>query len=345
MGKKTPPDRSTRSPRKSRVSLARSEASSTTRRSFDLARDSIYVADPITELRICGGRGVLPREESGDLDTPPGPDLRVADQRRLEQAILPQTLTSVDRVGVIEPVVIARIDDVPTVIAGKGRVRAARRSNRLRVEDGRPLIKVKCVTQRDVSAQAIMATLIAENNLRTEDTLADRVEKLRAFLSCGGAEVDAAVHFGVTQSTIRDWLTFDDHATDQVKTAAREGKVSASTAAELARIRDPDRQRAALGQVLGRSGKKQRSARAVRAIARGETQPDRATDRRSQLLLLTHLSDDQDSRWSGEDSEYWRGVVDALRLVTGTETTAVEGDLVQALGAARGTATTEEEVG
>lgn len=310
-------------------------ASASTKKGFNLARDSVYVADPITELRICGGRGVLPPEEAGDLDTDPGPGVPVQDQRRLAKPVPPQTLRSIHQDGVLQPIVIGKIDDVATVIVGKRRVRAARASNRRRLQEGRPLLRLRCVIQRDVRPVAVKAAIIRENSHREEDDLADKIGKLRAYLGDGGSESDAAREFNVEQDTVRGWLDYDDHATDDLKTAVQAG-LPASTAMEIAKVHDADRQRALLARVLATPGARQRSARKVRAIARGEDERPVLTSRRDQRALLREISRVDPGADESFRREYWRGVQHALIVVTGaTGLGEVDPDLCRAVERAR----------
>jgi len=293
----------------------------TLKKGFNLSRDSVYVADPTTELSIHGARGIVHKDELGDLDTPPNDKMKVDDRRRLATILEDGFLADIDRAGVRVPIIIAKIDDVAVVIEGKSRVRAARRSNRARAKDGRPPIRIRCVVQRDTSDLALMGTMIASNNARRDDSLVDRIEKLRRFLSMGGSEVDAAIYFNVGHKTILGWLAFDDHATDETKAAAREGRLSASAAAELAKIKDPDAQRTALGKMIGAPGTKPRSASSVKRLVAGN-EAKTATDRRSQVSLLRHiiahdLIAHESSNGDTHKIGYWEGVLHALALVTG----------------------------
>lgn len=298
-------------------------AKKTTKKAFDLSRDSVYTAEPITELRICGAAGVVEEDEAGDLDTRPGPDVPVKDQKRIARPLKPGLKANIAQNGVNTPITIAKIDDVATVIVGKGRVRAARAANRQRLTEGRPLIKIRCVMLRDTSVRSIQGAIIRENNAREDDDLADRIEKLKAYLGDGASEEDAATEFGVKKSTILGWLAYEDHATEQTKKAVGDGRVPASTAAELAKIKDPDEQRKALDKLLVAPGTKQRSARAARALRRGANGDATATDRNSQALLLSKVEEmiktgDLDDVYS-EDVRFWHGVYQALRLVTGNK--------------------------
>ncbi len=305
------------------------------KKAFDLSRDSIYVADPISDLRICGAKGVVPADEAGDLDTPPGPAIPVRDARRLQKP-LAGIKASVDLRGVKRPIIIGKIDDVATVLDGKSTVRAARASNRRRAQDGRPPIRVRCVMQRDVSPLAVLSTMITTNNNRTEDTLADKVDKLVAYLGDPStpSEADAAIEFGVTVDRIRDWVDFADQAIGDVKEAVDAGTISASTALEIAKIKEVDGQKAALAKILGAPDARDRSARAARAIAQGANGTPTITDRRSQRLLLSYLQAPAPARRSSTPSEegFWQGVVEALKAVTGQ---AADPRVIRAIAEAR----------
>jgi len=304
-------------------------AKKSTKKGFDLSRDSVYIADPF-DLCICGGKDILSDEESGPLDTAPGPDMKVKDLNRLRKPLDPTFAKSVHKRGVRHAIIIGKIDGVPMVIEGKERVRAARISNPKREEEGRPLIRLRCIVQRETDKLAILATIIEGNNQRMDDDLVDRIEKLKAWIADGGSEEDAAMHFRVQHETILGWLAFDDHATDETKQAVREGKIAASSGLEVAKVKDPDRQNAILTKMLSTGSKASRSARAVRALTRGVLDKPTASDRRSQLLLLSYVGAPTSTtardrqgpppavRQGGTRSEeFWRGVRETLVLVTG----------------------------
>ncbi len=309
-----------------------SAAGSSTKKAFKLGRDSVYVADPIKDLRICGAKGVVPPDEAGDLDTYPGPNVPVSDLRRLQRALSVEFLENIYLHGVRTPIIIAKIDDVATVIAGKSRVRAARKANRKREKLGRTaLIKPRCVMQRVTDKRSIYETMISENNARSDDDLADQIDKLKAYLETGASMEDASVEFNKKVATLQGWLDFDDQASDETKAAVRDG-LAASTAIEIAKFGEPEKQNFALAKILAAPGVKQRSARAARAMRRGASEnpiPDRA----SQRLLLGHVTRVVVEDSSGEDG-FWAGVREALRLVTGHEG-KVDKRLAAALESAR----------
>lgn len=289
------------------------------KKAFDLSRDSVYVAEPVEDLRIIGGKGVLPADESGPLDTEWEPGMPLNDLKRLKKALDPEFKANVGFRGVIVPIVIAKIDDMATVVAGKSRVRALRAANRERKKRGEPLLKVKCVIQRDTSNGALMATMVTENNARRDDDLYDKIEKLKSMLDAGISEEDAAKHFSVKQTTIRGWLAFEDAATDKTKQAVREGRLPASSAAELAKIKEPDEQNAALDKLLTAPAPRARSARAAKVLRRGKAGSKSASDRKSQQLLLGHIAKMDHPRVSEKTLAFWEGAEEMLKLVLGQE--------------------------
>lgn len=287
------------------------------KKAFALSRDSVYVAEPIEDICIMGGRGTLPDDESGPLDTESSDGMSIKDLRRLRKALSPEFMANVAAHGVTVPIVIAKIDDVATVIAGKSRVRALRVANRERKRRGEPLLKVKCVIQRDTSKAALISTMVRENNNRRDDDLGDRIEKAKEMLDAGMGEEDVANEFGVRQATLRGWLDFDDHATDATKKAVKDGRVPASTAAELAKIRDPDEQNKTLASMLAAPEKKARSARAAKALRRGKEGSTSASDRASQKLALEYIQNLKHARATPTAMAFWEGAEEALKMVLG----------------------------
>lgn len=303
------------------------------KKAFDLSRDSVYVAEPIEDLRIIGGKGVLPADEAGPLDTEWEDGMPLKDLKRLKQGLSPEFKANIAARGVTTPIIIAKIDDMAVVVAGKSRVRALRAANRDRKKKGEPLLKVKCVIQRDTSKAALLATMVTENNARRDDDLGDRIEKLKEMLDAGISEADAATHFAVKQTTIRGWLQFDDHATDLTKQMVRENRLPASTAAELAKVTDPDEQNKLLETMLAAPEKRSKSARAAKALRRGKEGMKSASDRRTQQMLLEHLQSLDHPRASPATIQFWEGAEAMLKLVLGEKDT--DERLIEALKGAR----------
>lgn len=291
---------------------------SNNKKAFDLGRDSVYVAEPIEDLRIVGGKGVLSPDEAGPLDTEWEEGMTLKDLKRLKKPLTPEFKANVAYRGVTVPIVIAKIDDVATVVAGKSRVRALRAANRERKRQGLPLLKVKCVIQRDTSKAALLSTMVRENNQRRDDDLEDRIEKAIEMIDSGMSEEDVAAEYGVKVTTLRGWLVFYDNATDATKQAVKEARLPASTAAEVALIKDPDEQNQLLTKLLTAPDKKSRSARAAKALRRGKQGSKSASDRKSQQLLLTHVQGiNHGARASERSLAFWEGAEEMLKLVLG----------------------------
>ena len=73
------------------------------KKAFNLARDSVYVADPITDLRIIGGL-ILSADEQGDLDTEPDPAHPLTDLRRLKKPLPEPFVANIAHRGVDTPI-------------------------------------------------------------------------------------------------------------------------------------------------------------------------------------------------------------------------------------------------
>lgn len=292
------------------------------KKAFDLPRDSVYSAEPIADLRIIGGAGLLVEEESGELDTEYADGMPLKDLRRLKKALDEEFCANVAFHGVKIPIIIAKIEDVATVVAGKSRVRALRRANHARLERGEPLMRVRCIIQRDTTHEALFATMVTENNARRDDDLADKIEKAIAMIDSGKySEQDVALHFTVKQTTLRGWLDFDDHATDATKQAVKEGRVGASTAAELAKIHDPEEQNKALAEMLIAPEPRGRSARAAKMLRKGGAKVGNASDRKTQVTLLSFMQAASHPRASEKTMAWWEGAEEMLKLVTGSKET------------------------
>jgi len=289
-------------------------AAANNRRAFEFARGNLWSIDP-NDLCIIGG-GRLFADERGPLDTDAGPDHDLYDER-VDEALTEEFINSIDAHGVDTPILIVKLDNVATVIAGRKRVRAARIVNGRRKKRGEPPIKIDCKLKR-TSGVGLLAAMITENEARTNDGLLVKIEKLKRLLSRGVSPEDAAVHFSVGINTIKNWLAFEDNATAETKAAARAGRLSASAAAELTRIADPIAQREKLSQMIG-SGEKvsARAARAVSRVARGKSAG--ISDKKTQKKLLHVLQEASHPNISEKGAAWWGGAEEMMKLVLGSD--------------------------
>jgi len=287
------------------------------RRAFDFARGNLWSIDPM-DLCIIGGK-CLPTDERGPLDTDHGLEHDLYDER-VGEALTEEFVNSVDAHGVDTPILIVKLDDVATVIAGRKRVRAARVVNARRKKAGEPPIKVDCKLKR-ATGSGLLAAMITENEARTDDGLLTKIEKLKRLMNRGVSVEDAAVHFSVSVTTVKGWLAFEDHATVETKAAARGGRLSASAAAELTKIADPDKQREKLAEMIGSVGSGEKvSARAARAasrVARGKAVG--VADKKTQKKLLHVVQGASHPNISEKGAAWWEGAEEMLKLVLGED--------------------------
>ena len=285
------------------------------RRAFDFARGNLWSIDP-NDLCIIGG-ACLPASERGPLDTDDGLEHDLYDER-VSEALTEEFVNNVDAHGVDTPVLIVKLGDVATVIAGRKRVRAARVVNARRKKAGEPPIKVDCKLKR-ATGSGLLAAMITENEARTDDGLLTKIEKLKRLLNRGVSVEDAAVHFSVSVATVKGWLAFEDHATAETKAAARGGRLSASAAAELTKIADPDKQREKLAEMIGSVGSGEKvSARAARAasrVARGKGAG--VGDKRTQKKLLHVVQSASHPNIGEKGAAFWTGAEEMLKLLLG----------------------------
>jgi transposase len=279
-------------------------------RSFDFARGNLWSIDP-DDLCVVGGKR-LPPDERGPLDTDDGPEHDLYDER-VAEPLTEEFVNNVDAHGVDTPVLIVKLGDVATVVAGRKRVRAARVVNDRRKKRGEPPIKVDAKLKR-ASGSGLLAAMITENEARTSDGILTKIEKLKRLMNRGVSPEDAAIHFSVSTSTVKGWLAFEDHATTETKAAARAGRLSASAAAELAKVADPDKQREKLAQVVGTGEKvSARAARAASRVARGKGAgvSDKLT-----LKKLLHVIQNA-NHTSTKSASWWESAEEMLKLVIG----------------------------
>lgn len=287
------------------------------KRSFDHARNTMWTIDP-DDLCIIGGKK-MPAAERGSLDTNDGEEHELYDPRILE-LLTEEFILNIDAHGVDTPILIAKIDDVAVVIAGKTRVRAARLVNRRRKSRGEPPIKIDCKIKRG-PATSLLAAMIIENEARRDDGIPAKIEKLKKLMARGVSADDAAVNFGVKVKTVKGWLAFEDNATPETKRAAEAGRLSHTAAAALARIKDPDEQRKTLDGMLATEGRVTKAAAKTAAkVANGKKVAISVTDKRTQRRLLSYVQNiSHGTNASEKTMAWWEGVEEALKLVVGED--------------------------
>lgn len=167
------------------------------------------------------------------LDTKDGPEHALYD-KRINLPVSEALVLNIMAIGVIEPVIVFKDGDRVLVVAGRQRVRAAREANKRLTAQGAEPIVVPAMAKRG-SDGTMLGVMISENELRVEDLLESKLPKLEKYLATGATEEDAAIRFGVTGQTIRNWLALLE-AAPAVKKAVQGGLLSATAGAKIASL-------------------------------------------------------------------------------------------------------------
>ena len=169
---------------------------------------------------------------------------------RNKYAVDDSLVTSIARLGVLEPIGVVKRGELLVVAYGNQRVRAAREASKGRDEP----IRIPCLSPRRGDDEATLSEVtIAENECRRESTALVKAEKAAIHLRhCGGSIKEAARAFGLSSQSFSQLLKLNE-ATKDVKAAVKSGKISANAAIELAQIA-PAEQSANLEQVLANGG-------------------------------------------------------------------------------------------
>lgn len=217
-----------------------------TKKAFDFARNSTYVADPM-DICIIGGK-VLPLDEQGPLDTDDGPEHDLYDERLTTVVITDAEVANVDTYGVLQDITITKCPKTGNALAvdGRGRIRRARRVNLLRAKRGEPPIKIGCKVQR-AKGYRLMGAMIAANEVRNDDGPMVKLEKAKRFMERGVSPGDAAIAFGMTEDWLNKLLAFEDNAAPEVLAAVSSGEMHATAGVHLVKAaKDSETQRKAL---------------------------------------------------------------------------------------------------
>jgi len=149
--------------------------------------------------------------------------------------------------GVIEPIVITKLQDQPVVVDGRQRVRCAAEANKRLTAEGKEPVRVTAVVRKDQDINLFGVSISANEN-RQDDTPLGRARKCARYLSMGHTEQEAAVVFGVSKTCITGWMKMLSCSTEVIK-AVEKGAISASAATELADL-EHDEQNSALTSLL-----------------------------------------------------------------------------------------------
>jgi ParB-like chromosome segregation protein Spo0J len=174
------------------------------------------------------------------LDTKEGAENVLWDERAT-QPLRAEFVANVSALGVIEPVIAIERGDALVVVAGRQRVKAARKAGL----DTVPVV----VLPTDTKPAALAQMGVAENEARQNDGIPVKAAKVARLKALGVSTAKIAVAFAVSDQAVRDWLDFDSCA-PEVKAAVEAGTVKPTGALKIARMGDFELQVAALAEAL-----------------------------------------------------------------------------------------------
>lgn len=245
------------------------------KQAIDAPRSNLFLVEP-EDLTIVG------------LDTDDGPEHPLYDQR----VKLPLDMNMARNIavhGVIQAINVRKDGDDVQVVEGRQRVRAAREANKILAKEGKETIRVPVKLERGQD-HTMFGIMVSANEHRHDDSTIAKAHKLARYLAMGRTEEEAAVMFGVTMQTIKNWTVLLD-LDSKVQKAVEDGKISAHSAAGLAKLSRPE-QREKLDELLTETAKtgKKASRTKTNASTTGEA---KISKRQIQKLLALISKDDE----------------------------------------------------
>lgn len=155
------------------------------------------------------------------------------------------------------------------VVAGRRRVLHAIEANRRLVAEGKIPLRVPARPERGSDAD-IFGVMISENEQRKGDSIVARAEKLNRYLQMGRTKEEAEVTFGMSPSTIENYLKILECAAP-VKAAMADGRIPTTAARQFAAM-PRDQQATALKDMIAAGATHGVKAKAaIKAATNGES--------------------------------------------------------------------------
>lgn len=204
---------------------------------FDAPRANMYMVDP-SDLTI------ITNKEDPLYDS------------RVELPVEESMVLNIMSKGILQNIRVAKRGEKRVVVTGRQRVKAAIEANKRLKREGKETVRVPVVLATgDESDQ--FGVMISENELRQGDSPIAKAEKCKRYLDMGRTSQEAAVTFGVTVQTIKNWMEIVGLSA-AAKKAVDTGMISATAAAKLAGL-SPAEQKDAVEELVQKaveSGKK-----------------------------------------------------------------------------------------
>jgi len=194
----------------------------------DVPRSNLYMFDP-ADLVI-----VTDKEDS--LYDP-----------RVELPVEENMVLNIMDKGILQNIRVVKRGENRVVATGRQRVKAALEANKRLRKQGKEPIRVPVVLATGDEADNF-GVMISENELRRDDSPIAKAEKCKKFIDMGRTAKEAAVTFGVTEQTIKNWLEIVSLSA-AAKKAVDNGMISATAAAKLSSM-SPAEQKEAVEELV-----------------------------------------------------------------------------------------------
>lgn len=167
------------------------------------------------------------------FDTKDGPEHELWDERA-SKPFSEEMVLSLMNIGCLETITVRKgPNGDPEVVNGRGRTIAGREANRRLKKLGKTetLVTIPAMSIKG-DENLMFQVLVSTNEIREPDDLLVKVAKLQRMLARNPDKAQAAITFGVTKTTISNWLKINELPVE-VKKAVSSGAIAASTAAKL----------------------------------------------------------------------------------------------------------------
>jgi ParB family chromosome partitioning protein len=225
--------------------------------------------------------------------------------------------------GILEPVIVRQNGESLEVVAGRQRVRAAREANIRLAEQGKEPVLVPCMAPKKGSDSDLFGISVSENEIRKDDSPAQKAAKANRLIALLGGEgptsiAQAAIIFGVSQQTVRNWLALSGLASE-VQDMVHRGELTATSAIQLAPLSTEEQISAAASLLSSEDRPTTERARAARNNQRRDPQErDESFSTRPSIRVLKRVAKgaqaDRDANIEGGISD---DAYNMLRFVLG----------------------------
>ncbi len=149
-------------------------------------------------------------------------------RRSFDEARLNELAASMQVHGVLQPILVAPVEDGYEVIAGNRRLRAALRAG---------LERIPAIVKPHLDEDTRFLINLVENVQRVDLSPKERVDAIRQLADSGHGVREISRGTGLAPSTISRWIRIAGNA--PVARAMEEGRLDISRAMQVARVKDP----------------------------------------------------------------------------------------------------------